>query len=68
VNILVNGKPAALPDAMTLRQYLETLGLPTLARGVAVSVNGELVRRGEWARTPLKAEDELEIVQATQGG
>lgn len=68
MNIVVNGKPKTLPDAMTLRQYLDTLGLPTLERGVAVSLNGELVRRGEWARTGLKAQDELEIVQATQGG
>jgi sulfur carrier protein len=68
VNILVNGKPQDLRDAITLRQYLETLGLPTLERGVAVSLNGELVRKAEWASTALKPRDELEIVQATQGG
>ncbi len=66
--ILVNGKSQALPDAMTLRQFLETLGLPTLERGVAISLNGEVVRRADWERTALQAQDELEIVQATQGG
>jgi sulfur carrier protein len=68
VIILVNGKSQALPDAMTLRQFLETLGLPTLERGVAISLNGEVVRRADWERTALQAQDELEIVQATQGG
>jgi sulfur carrier protein len=68
MDILLNGKPRALPGAMSLRQFLETLHLPTLERGVAVSLNGEVVRRAEWERTPLKPQDALEIVQATQGG
>lgn len=68
VDILVNGKPQALPAAMTVRQFLETLRLPTLERGVAVCLNGEVVRKTEWERTALKARDELEIVQAAQGG
>jgi sulfur carrier protein len=68
MEIVVNGKPHALPGALSLRQFLETLRLPTLERGVAVSLNGEVVRRAEWERTALKAQDEVEIVQATQGG
>jgi len=68
MEIVVNGKPRALPEAMTLRQFLETLPIPTLERGVAVCLNGELVRRPDWERTALQARDELEIVQATQGG
>jgi sulfur carrier protein len=68
MEILVNGKPRALTGAMTVRQFLESLHLPTLERGVAVCLNGELVRKAEWAQTDLKAQDELEIVQATQGG
>ena len=68
MEILLNGKPRQLPAAMSLRQFLETLHLPTLERGVAVCLNGEVVRRAEWERTALKAQDALEIVQATQGG
>jgi sulfur carrier protein len=68
MEIWVNGRVHNLPGAMTLRQFLETLGLPTLESGVAVCVNGELVRKTEWERTALKPDDELEIVQATQGG
>jgi sulfur carrier protein len=68
MEIRVNGRPQALSAAMSLRQFLESLHLPTLERGVAVCLNGEVVRRAEWERTALKAQDELEIVQATQGG
>jgi sulfur carrier protein len=68
MDILVNGKPQALASTMTVRQFLETLRLPTLERGVAVCLNGEVVRKVEWERTALKPKDELEIVQATQGG
>ena len=68
MDILVNGKPQVLQGAMTVRQFLETLHLPTLERGIAVCLNGEVVRKSEWEQTALKAQDELEIVQATQGG
>jgi sulfur carrier protein len=68
MEIQVNGKRRTLPGAMTLRQFLETLPLPALEKGMAVCLNGEVVRRPDWERTDLKAQDELEIVQATQGG
>jgi len=68
MEILVNGQPRQVDSAATLRGFLESLGLATLETGIAVSVNGELVRRAEWPKTRLKARDELEIVQATQGG
>ena len=40
----------------------------TQGRGVAVALNGAVVRRAEWAATPLKAGDVVEIVRAMQGG
>lgn len=68
MQIVVNGKPHELPQPMPLRQVLEGLALPSLERGVAVAVNGNLVRRGEWTSHIVQPADELEIVQATQGG
>lgn len=68
MEIVVNGTPRHVADAMSLRALLESLRLPTLERGIAVSVNGELVRRPEWTGLVLKAKDEIEVVQATQGG
>jgi sulfur carrier protein len=40
----------------------------TEGRGVAVALNGAVVRRADWAATPLKAGDVVEIVRAMQGG
>ncbi len=36
--------------------------------GVAVALNGELVRRSEWGQVELRDGDELEIVEAVSGG
>ena len=68
MQIIVNGKPRELPQPLPLRQVLEGLALPSLERGLAVAINGEIVRRAEWERRLVQPEDELEIVQATQGG
>jgi sulfur carrier protein len=65
---MVNGTPRRVADALNLRDLLESLRLPALERGIAVSVNGELVRKAEWNVLALKPSDEIEIVQATQGG
>jgi sulfur carrier protein len=37
-------------------------------RGVAVAVNGEIIRRDEWALTALVDGDVVEIVSAAAGG
>lgn len=67
-NIKVNGEFRSLETPSTLREFLLSLNLPSLERGVAVCINGEVVRKAEWARTRINPDDELEIVNATQGG
>ncbi len=37
-------------------------------RGVAVAVNGAVIRSADWARTDLSAGDLFEVVSAHQGG
>lgn len=37
-------------------------------RGIAVAVNGEIVRRSEWSTTPVIDESSIEIVTAVAGG
>jgi sulfur carrier protein len=68
MKIRVNGEFRALETPSTLREFLLSLNLPTLERGVAVCINGEVVRKAEWAQTRINPDDELEIVNATQGG
>jgi sulfur carrier protein len=68
MNVVVNGKPRELPRPQSLEAFLRTLSLPSLESGIAVAVNGELVRKTEWPGRFVKPGDELEIVQAAQGG
>lgn len=37
-------------------------------RGVAVAINGEVIRRGEWTSTSVQDGDVVEIVNAVAGG
>jgi sulfur carrier protein len=64
--ILLNGQPQPLA-ASTVAALLEQEEIAD-ARGVAVALNGAVVPRAEWDRTPLNAGDAVEIVRARQGG
>jgi sulfur carrier protein len=37
-------------------------------RGIAVAVNGEVVRRSQWSTTPVEDQSAIEIVTAVAGG
>ena len=37
-------------------------------QGVAIAVNGRVVRRRDWESTPIADGDRIEIVRAMQGG
>ncbi|AWN41964.1 sulfur carrier protein ThiS [Methylobacterium durans] len=37
-------------------------------QGIAIALNGRVVRRTEWALTPVRDGDRVEIVRAMQGG
>lgn len=41
---------------------------PIEPRGYAIALNGAVVRRDAWARTPINEGDRIEIVRAVQGG
>jgi len=42
--------------------------IATETRGIAVAINGEVIRRGEWSTTLLHDGDVVEIVNAVAGG
>ncbi len=64
--IVVNGRKEAV-QARTLDALLGEKGVEG-GRGVAIALNGAVVPRSAWATTALKSGDEVEIVQARQGG
>jgi len=69
IAITLNGQSTALSEGATVADALRTEDIdPDDARGMAVAVNAEVIRREEWRTTTLAAGDEVEIVTASQGG
>jgi sulfur carrier protein len=66
VQVWINGAAHELPDRSRVAAVLDVLGLP--GRGVAVAVDGELVRRADWPVTALAEGARVEVVTAVQGG
>lgn len=65
--IRINGEGAPL-TAATLAELLAQNGVEPDGRGVAVALNGQVVRRQAWTDTKLSAGDDVEIVRVRQGG
>ena len=42
--------------------------IATVPKGVAIALNGVVVRRNAWATTALRDGDRVEIIRAMQGG
>jgi len=68
VNVQLNGEWRDVPDGATVADAVELLGVPLDARGVAVAVDREVVRRGAWGETTLTGGARVEILTAIQGG
>jgi sulfur carrier protein len=66
MKVVVNGSEQALDDRATLADAIHAADAAT--DRVAVAVNGEVVRRGDWETTTLADGDRVEIVAAIQGG
>ena len=70
MNLLVNGeaRESAAPDLDALfREEAEATGIEG-PQGIAIALNGAVVRRRDWGATPLAEGDRVEIVRAMQGG
>jgi sulfur carrier protein len=66
--VAVNGTATEFPDGATVAGVLAQLGVPDVARGVAVAVQGEVVPRRAWVELALHEGDHVEVVAAIQGG
>ena len=64
--ILVNGEDSAVAPGTTVSELLTALDAPD--RGVAVALDGEVVRRGAWPETAIPDGTRVEVVVAVQGG
>ena len=63
--LLAPGGTAVLNADLSIYQELRTR---CERRGIAVAVNGRVVRRGDWPAVILQPDDDIEVVRATVGG
>ncbi len=68
MRIELNGELRDLADGAMLAAAVQQSGAGEGARGVAVALDGEVVPRGEWRRTPLREGQAVEVLAAIQGG
>ena len=66
--IELNGQPVELQAGATVADAVIEVGADGERRGVAVAVDGEVIRRAEWEQTRLRADQHVEVVRAIQGG
>ncbi len=66
MKIQVNGEAKEVEGGATVADLLESLGLEV--NGLAVAVNMDIVRRGDYAAVKFSEGDEIEIVRAVGGG
>ncbi|MCK9248225.1 MAG: sulfur carrier protein ThiS [Solirubrobacteraceae bacterium] len=65
--VTVNGE--ARPVAgRTVGWLVDDLGLSPGGRGVAVALDGDVVRRDDWPSVVLRAGQRVEVLSAIQGG
>jgi sulfur carrier protein len=70
MRLLVNGEPrehAVDTIAALFRIEAEETGIES-PQGVAIALNGRVLRRRDWDTTPVAEGDRVEIVRAMQGG
>jgi sulfur carrier protein len=63
--ITVNGVAQEHVDEM-VDDLVQRLGIEP--RGIAVAIDGEIIRRADWGSTPVNNHSSIEIVTAVAGG
>ena len=66
MRVRVNGEDRELKEGVSVAALLDSMSLEV--NGIAVALNMEIVRRGEYGDTQLSDGDEVEIVRAVGGG
>jgi sulfur carrier protein len=67
VKVHVNGRTLELPATTTIADLVAQAGART-ERGVAVALDGEVVPRSAWGETRVVEGQEIEVLEARQGG
>jgi sulfur carrier protein len=68
MKVMLNGEPRDLRDGATVTDAVDAAGAPESHAGVAVAVDGEVVPRSRWTDHALSDGQQVEVLQAVQGG
>jgi sulfur carrier protein len=68
ISITLNGERASVDAGASIVTTLASRGLNPEQPGIAVAVNGRVIRRALWRETVLGEGDEVEVITAFQGG
>lgn len=68
MKIELNGRGVDVRDGVTVAELIQAAGAEPGARGLAVAVDGEVVPRGAWAGTMVAEGQQVEVLEAMQGG
>ena len=66
ISITVNDEPKMVPAGETVGTLIERLAVKP--QGIAVALNAEVIPRVRWGEQPLRSNDSVLIITATQGG
>jgi sulfur carrier protein len=66
MEVMINGVTHQVAERTSLERAISLIS--TSATGIAVAVNGEVVRRAAWAQLRLAPGDEIEVLTAVPGG
>ena len=68
MKIKINGEEKIFESELSLKELVENELNSGEPKGVAVALNYNIVHKQKWNETKVKENDEIEIVQAVQGG
>jgi sulfur carrier protein len=68
VRVTINGEARELEPGATIADVVASLPGAPEGRGVAVALDGEVVRRSAWDSIELGSGARVEVVVAVQGG
>lgn len=66
ISIWVNEQAVEIAEGSTILQLLEQLNSPK--KGIAVAIQNAIISKSLWGSTTLSKDDNVLIIQATQGG
>jgi sulfur carrier protein len=66
MEIMINGRTHQVPEEISLDRAVALIS--GSATGIAVAVNGAVVRRVSWPQVRLAPGDQIEVLTAVQGG